>query len=67
MSFPMTHVVDSDLFTGIAKYPVDRWLEEGAPHLTALGWIKLCKKIAAKDMHNLESIFLAAETAQSRL
>ena len=67
MSFPMTHVVDPDLFPGIAKYPVDRWLEEGAPHLTALGWIKLCKKIAAKDMHNLESIFLAAETAQSRL
>ena len=36
MSFPTTHVVDPDLFSGIAKYPVDQWLEQGAPDLNAM-------------------------------
>ena len=67
MSFPMTHVVDADVFPGIAKYPVDEWLEQGAPRQSAHGWIKLGRKIASNDMLNLESIFIATNKAQSRL
>ena len=67
MSFPMTHVVDADVFPGIAKFPVEQWLEQVAPCLTTHGWIKLCLKIAERDMDNLENIFHAAIAAQSNL
>ena len=53
----MTHVLDKDIFPGIAKYPVARWEAEGQPCISSTSWIKICMKIAMEDMDNLQAVF----------
>ena len=53
----MPHVLDQELFPSIAKYPIWRWERDRHLHISQMGWIKLCKKIAANDPTNLELIF----------
>eukprot|EP00975_Prorocentrum_lima_P046589 9738617-Prorocentrum_lima.AAC.1 len=35
---------------GIAKYPIDKWIEAGQSMISTKGWIKLCANVAAKGL-----------------
>ncbi len=54
ISFPMTHVLPGQEYMAIARYPIDEWMASGQPILST---IKLCLKIAEKDLENLQSVF----------
>ena len=56
---PQTHHLEVGGFKhiGIARYPIDKWAEEGMPAMDIKGWYRLCAKIAKKDMKNLGNIF----------
>ena len=62
--FPMTHIVDG--FPGVARYPVDEWERSGAPYFSEKSWCKLCMKIAANDLANLQSVMDVAEKVSAK-
>ena len=57
ITFPMTHIIDRNLFPGIGRFNVEKADAENQPYFSKVSWIALCRKIAACDMHNLASIF----------
>eukprot|EP00975_Prorocentrum_lima_P002332 509090-Prorocentrum_lima.AAC.1 len=69
MPVPMTRIYEDEGSTmfGIAKYPVDRWMAAGQPMITTKGWIKLCSKIAAKDLGHLSKALALCQHLESRL
>eukprot|EP00975_Prorocentrum_lima_P031049 6520539-Prorocentrum_lima.AAC.1 len=69
MTLPMTHLLEEPGRTmfGIAKYPIDKWIESGEPMISTHGWIKLCMKICAKDMTNLDKVMTLCHTPEARL
>ena len=40
-------------YLGVAKFPVDEWEVEGAPHMTEEDWMKLCMRVSGVDIVNL--------------
>ena len=57
ITFPMTNVLDKDLYPGVGYFDVDAAMAMQRPYFSGLSWVTLCRKIAAEDMGNLESIF----------
>ena len=57
ITFPMTNVLDKDLYPGVGYFDVEDAAAMQSPYFSALSWVTLCKKIAAHDMVNLASIF----------
>ena len=45
----------------VSKFPVDQWVADGGPILSAAGWCTLALSIARNDMANLGGIFAAVE------
>ncbi len=48
-------------FPGVSVYPVDAWEEAGCPMLIQRGWLKMCVRIAQKNVEDRHTIFEAAE------
>ena len=46
---------------GISRYPVDEWMKEKKPVMTARMWLLLVKSVAEQDMENLADVFAKAE------
>ena len=61
VAFPMTHILDKEIFPGIAQYPIWKWEKGKQECITHNGWCKLCIKIAEGDMDNLGLIFDRAQ------
>eukprot|EP00975_Prorocentrum_lima_P026152 5496808-Prorocentrum_lima.AAC.1 len=63
MSLPMTHLYEEAGSTmyGIAKYPIDRWMAAGQPMITTKGWVKLCMKIASRDLESLSKVMTVCQ------
>ena len=58
----MTHQTERVPF--LAKYPIDKWEEEGAPFVSEEGW---CELLAKNKLDTLEAVFQAAKQTQTRL
>jgi len=69
MTLPVTHLLNINgvEINGVAKYPLDEWEKQGQPMITTSGWIKLCMKICAKDMKNLENVYTMAVKLSPKL
>eukprot|EP00975_Prorocentrum_lima_P049652 10389652-Prorocentrum_lima.AAC.1 len=54
----MTHLYEEggDKMHGIARYPIDKRMAAGEPAITVKHWVKLCMKIAAKDLKYLGKV-----------
>ena len=50
-----------------AKYPIDKWEEEGAPFVSEEGWCELVMRVAKNKLDTLEAVFQAAKQTQTRL
>ena len=46
---------------GISRYPVDEWMRQNKPVMTARMWVLLVKSVAEQDMENLAGVFEKAE------
>ena len=66
MLLPQTHHLSVDGFEmqGIAKYPIDVWIEEKRPVMTRMMWILFMKKIASKDMEHIVDIWMAMDDVE---
>eukprot|EP00975_Prorocentrum_lima_P002079 451087-Prorocentrum_lima.AAC.1 len=66
----MTHLFvaeDGLKHHGIAQYPIDDWKAQGEPIMTTRGWVKLCLRVAAKDMANLKNLFTLCTDLEAKL
>ena len=63
MLLPKTNNLVHHGFTlrGISKCPVDEWMKEGKPVMTAMKWVLLVRMAASKDLDNLADVFHAAD------
>ena len=52
-------------FSGVARYPIDAWEAAGSPMLTTTGWIKMCMRIAQKNISELHVVFEASQQLDS--
>ena len=52
-----THVVDQDLFPGVARFPVDDWITEGRPRWSEASFVALCMEVCRDGMANLGAVF----------
>ena len=59
VTYHMAHQLPE--FPGVARYPIDEWESAGSPTLTTKGWIKMCMRIAQKNMSELHTVFEAAQ------
>ena len=57
LTFPVTHVLDQDLFPRVARFPVDRWEAEGRPTWTEASCVGFCIKVCRGDVTNLGAVF----------
>ena len=61
----MTHQIERVPF--LAKYPIDKWEEEGKPLMSEEGWCELVMRVAKNKLDTLEAVFQAAKQTQTRL
>ena len=61
----MTHQIEMVPF--LAKYPIDKWEEEGAPCVSQEGWCELVMRVAKNKLDTLEAVFQAAKQTQTRV
>eukprot|EP00975_Prorocentrum_lima_P066741 12910941-Prorocentrum_lima.AAC.1 len=52
---------------GIAKYPIDQWMAAGQQVITTKGWVKLCMKIASRDLDNLSKVMTVRQELDAKL
>ena len=56
MKLPKTHQITMEngmYMPGIARYPVDQWIDENRPVMTKLMWCMMVRTIADSDRENL--------------
>ena len=57
VTMPMTHLVtvSGKKMEGVAKYPLDAWIDSGAPCFTAEKWAMICILIAERGIGATQS------------
>ena len=66
VTYPVTYAENEQMYPGVARFPVDRWIEDKEPTMSEAGWIALCRAIAMKDPEGLSTIFDAADKVEQR-
>ena len=63
VTMPMTHLatIDGKQMEGVAKYPVDAWLDSGAPSFTTERWAMICMLLAERGLEEAKNTELPPE------
>lgn len=63
MVFPRCNLLEMGgaILPGVARFPVQDWVNSNKPVLDDAGWYALAARIAEKDMQNLDNVFILAE------
>ena len=65
INLPMTHQIEGVPF--IARYPIDKWEENGHPYMSAEGWCEFVMRVSMNKLDTLDEVFQAAKTTRKRL
>ena len=68
MTMPMTHLaaVDGKKMDGVAKYPLDAWIEAGAPEFATEKWAMICILLAERGIGATQSSGFSMEDKDKR-
>eukprot|EP00975_Prorocentrum_lima_P016723 3545889-Prorocentrum_lima.AAC.1 len=69
MALPMTHSYQEggSIMYGIARYPIDQWMAAGQPVITTKSSVKLCMKMASRDLDNLSTVMSLCQEMDAQL